>query len=47
MDVILCQKLFQNCSDYLNEYRINGLNRALVDAKELAAELGIEAQFKE
>lgn len=46
MDVIECHKLLKRCQEFLADYRTNGFNQAIVDAKELATILEAESVFK-
>ena len=44
-DLVKCTKMFQNCCNFLEEYRQTGFGKALVTASDLATELKIEPAF--
>ncbi|XP_042401404.1 52 kDa repressor of the inhibitor of the protein kinase-like [Zingiber officinale] len=47
MDIDIAIKLLQGIIIFLEEYRESGFDKAMVEAKEMASEMGIEAVFRE
>ncbi|XP_042460344.1 zinc finger MYM-type protein 1-like [Zingiber officinale] len=47
MDIDVVIKLLQGIIIFLEEYRESGFDKAMVEAKEMASEMGIEAVFRE
>ncbi|XP_042465822.1 uncharacterized protein LOC122048298 [Zingiber officinale] len=47
MDIDAAIKLLQGIIIFLEEYRESGFDKAMVEAKEMASEMGIEAVFRE
>ncbi|XP_042451602.1 uncharacterized protein LOC122036375 [Zingiber officinale] len=47
MDIDAAIKLLQGIIIFLEEYRDSGFDKAMVEAKEMASEMGIEAVFRE